>query len=150
MKLKFPFRTQCSALSASENAARFSPNSAPLSCMAVSGLVLDWTRENPGAEELTPAKPLVAPTRFAACFLQQLASGSPHIQSSSQLLNHGSQGYNTSFTKPNNPHPLTAFGHCCYCNLFFQQQRNTAECLLCPALRIMAFFKAPKLFLGFS
>lgn len=55
----------------------------------------------------------------------------------------------TSLTKPNNPHPLTTFEHCCYCNLFFQQQCDTAECLLCPALRIMAFFKAPKLFLGF-
>lgn len=98
----------------------FTQSSVFLPYMAFGGLVLDWTWENPGADQLTPVKPSTAPIRFTS-YILQLISGSPNIQSSSHLLDYGSYSYNISksSTKGNNPHTLITFWHCCHCDFFF-------------------------------
>lgn len=75
-----------------------SQHSVLLPCMAFLGLVLDWTWEKVGAEQLTPVKPPTAPICFTPCVLQ-LASGSSNFQSSSHLYDLCSNNRTNPFTK---------------------------------------------------
>lgn len=97
----------------------FARSSVLLPYTAFSGLVLDQTWENRGADQVTPVKPSTTPTHFTS-YVLQLASGSPNIQSSSHLLDYDLYGYNPtkSSTKRDNPHPLIIFWHCCHCHYF--------------------------------
>lgn len=119
--------------------------------VALSGLVLDWVWENPGADQLTAARPSATPIHFIS-YVFKIASGSQNIRSSSHLLGYDLCSYNIRKYSPecNNSKPFITFWHWCHYNIKKKKHSNiTLLSLLCFAPRITTFFKAPKLFPAF-